>query len=150
MRYDRKTARSYAICTDRSKIKGTDNFQIGPGRYSDKNWGEGAIFIDEASFVVVEGIIKRHFKKYMHDEINNISKTKGWTIIASLREAAASVPACKNKDILDLIEYTNDHSPNTVSEFIKGKDGISKMLGRLADYMENAYEANEWVCVVRL
>jgi hypothetical protein len=148
MRNNQGVDRNYEIHSDRSKMKGINYIEIGQGRYSDKDWGKGSIFINEDSFIVIEGIIKRHFKKYIHAEINNISRTKGRTIVDNLQEAGENVLGCTGSDILKVIEYHYDRSPKTINEFIKAKNNISKMLIGLGDYMDNAYEYNDWICIV--
>lgn len=148
MRTKRIVDRNYAIHSDRPKLQETNYIEIGTGRYSDKDWGKSSIFINEDSFVVIEGIVKKHFKKYIRSEINHISRTKGRTIVDNLREAAENVLGCTGNDILKVIDFHFDRSPKTINEFIKAKGSISKMLMGLADYMENAYENNDWICMV--
>lgn len=148
MRQKRQIVRNYLIYSDTSKLHGTDYVGVGSGRHTGKYVSKGYIFIEEDSFVVAEGIIKRHCSRYDHNEINNISRTKGSKVATDLRVAAESILACINDDILSLLEYKGDSSPKAVSEFIKQKVPISKMLVGLADYMDNSYENDEWICVL--
>lgn len=97
---------------------------------------------------MVEGIIKKHFRKYERHEVNNISQTKGMQIVANLREAAGSILACSGKEIFDPIEYRADSSPKTIQELVRSRGRISEMLSGLADFLENAYESNEWICIL--
>lgn len=150
MRPKRSGIRNYEIYSDISKISGTASIEIGPGRYSGDPTREGSIFINEDSFVVIEDIIKRHFKKYLHEEINNISRTKGRTIIGDFRDVSERVKGCTGKEILNVTGYTIDRSPKTVNELIKCKGQISRMLAGLADYMENVYDVNDWIFMVRV
>lgn len=150
MRPKRSGIRNFEIYPDISKTGGIPSIEIGPGRYSGDPAREGSIFINEDSFVVIEELIKRHFKKYIHEEINNISRTKGRTIIAELRDASESVKACNGKDILGVTGYTIDRSPKTVNELIRCKGKISLMLAGLADFMERVYDVDDWIFMVRV
>jgi hypothetical protein len=147
MRTCRRSIRDYEIYSDRLKIKGDNYVEISTGRYTGNFINEGSIFINEESFLLVEGIIKRQFKKYIHDDINNISRTKGRIISSYLREASASIVGCTGKDIYSFIACYNNKSPSAVNELIKSKLKISTMFNGLADYMDEAYENNDWICV---
>jgi hypothetical protein len=142
------TTRDFSIHRDRSRLKGSVYIEIGPGRYSGQRWREGYILVREDSFAVIEGIVKKHFRKYDRRDINNISRTKSMQIIGSLREAAAGVLSCNNDDILGLIEYEADRSPKTVNEFVRNRARIAKLLADLADYMEGTFENHDWICVL--
>jgi hypothetical protein len=143
----RQAIRDYRIHPDRSGLQGTDFVEISTGRNSDSFGGTSSLFIGKDSFLVIDGIIRRHYKKYDHYEMKNISRTTGRKIVASLREAAGIVSACAGKEILKAVGYEIDSSPRTVNEFIRNKGLISKMLSAVADYLEAAYEDNEWVCI---
>ena len=147
MRPKRPVNRNYTIYSDRPALDGAVYVEIGTGRPGAEQRSEGSIFIQEDSFRVVHGIIKKHYKKYDHYEMKNISRTTGMKILANLREAADRVLACNGKDILSVLEYVIESSPKTVNEFINSKASISKMLVGLADHIEHAYENDEWICV---
>lgn len=147
LRPKRSGNRNYAIHSGRPAQDGDGHVEIGTGRPAATHRAEGSLFVGEAAFKVVEGIFRKHYKKYDHYEIRNISRTTGMKIAANLREASERALACKGKEILSVLEYRLESSPQTVADFIRNKAAISKMLVGLADHIEHAYENDEWICV---
>ena len=142
--------RNYKIYTDTSLFKEDDYIEITTGRHSEKSINEGSIFINKNSFMVIVGIIKKHHSKYDNYEMKKISRTTGMKIINNCRDSAEKILSCKGQDILTVLEYKKDKSTITINGFIKCKYSISKMLIGMADYIENAYEDNEWICIMEV
>lgn len=145
-----KPDRSYKILPDIQKGNGANYIEIGTGRFPGNVYNEGSIYISKESFLVVSGIIKKHYTKYDHYEMKNISRTTGTKIAANLREAAERVLTCKDREILSILEYHHEKTSKTINDLIKCRADISGMLVSVADYLENAYEKDDWICVMEI
>lgn len=150
MKQGAKPDRSYKILSDVVRANGANYIEIGAGRFPGRVHNEGSIYISKESFRVVSGIIKRHYTKYDHYEMKNISRTTGTKIAANLREAAERVLTCKDREILGLLDYQADKSTRTINDLVKCRAAISGMLAGVADYLENAYEKDDWICVMEI
>lgn len=147
MRKRQPAQRDFVIHAGPPKPGGEGYVRIATGRNSENDRGAGSLYVGKASFAVAAGIVKRHYTKYDHYEEKNISRTTGTKIVAALRESAEKLAACKGREILETLAWFGDKDPKTVDDFVKRKGTIAKMLTGLADYMETAYETDEWICI---
>jgi hypothetical protein len=76
--------RSIKVITDKKELKGTDYFEIMPGKYKGTCWKDGSIFFDEEVFTLIEPAFERHVPKYDHYAFTDVSKDQWEKILSDL------------------------------------------------------------------
>lgn len=83
----------FQMHTTPSTLKGTQYFEFVPGPYDGRHWQLGAVFVDEYTFSLFEGIFERRVADYDHFSLMEIDAST-WRLIVedlqSLREVLTS------------------------------------------------------------
>ncbi|MEO6709597.1 MAG: acetyl-CoA hydrolase/transferase C-terminal domain-containing protein, partial [Planctomycetota bacterium] len=141
-------AMDYRIYRSRAELDLTNYVEIGAGKYSQKHWLEGCLFIEEEAFILAEGILARHFPSYDHIAFQDIPKRIGKRVISAWRDAAGRIPQLNPTEIHSLLNL--DVVMLRLDPVAIGRDraAIAAMLNELADACDEFYEQDEWVRIL--
>ena len=138
----------YSVYRDPKTLDSTGYMEIGPGRYSGKHWQQGFLFVWEDAFSIAEGIFTRHFTDYDHFAMNDIPRDSGLAIASDLRYAAILLNTVDAKVAIELLSLPEWARADFSAELVKHRDDIQVMLNEIASTLEQAYQTDDYACVL--
>lgn len=76
------------IISDKNKLSGTCYFELLPGPYEGKCWGDNSVFISEEIFGLIEPIFEKHIPNFDHFSFMQVERNIWIAIIRSLKKLA--------------------------------------------------------------
>lgn len=121
-------------------FKGSCYIEVGPGAYDGKHWQPDFVFIDEDSFCVTEGIVRKHFPAYDHYGMNSIPEEQAHIIVAEWKNAAHAL-ITSSEPVSELLGLGYRDSDRTE---------IARFLQELAGICETFIESKSSFCILGL
>ncbi|HTF90751.1 MAG TPA: hypothetical protein VK843_20190 [Planctomycetota bacterium] len=138
----------YRIYRSRAELDSTNYVEVGAGKYSQKHWQEGCLFIEEEAFIRAEGILAQHFPSYDHIAFQDIPRLVGKRVIAAWRDAAARIPQLNPAEIYSLLNLDVVMLQVDPVALDRDRAAIAAMLNELADACDEFYEQDEWLRIL--
>jgi hypothetical protein len=76
--------RSIRLIRNKAQLSGTCYFELLPGRYQGKCWNDGAVFLTQEAFGLIDLIIMRHEPKFDHFSFVAIQRSAWERIIPEI------------------------------------------------------------------
>ena len=133
-----------------TELEGTCYFEFLPGRYDQKCWNEGSVFLSEEAFDLIEPIFLRRVPEFDHYAFVEINRSR-WSLIVGDLEVLTERLATVNgvDELRDLVRVTNafdEHDLRTA--FVEYKRLIRQMLTDLAAWLRGQASRHEIISVL--
>ena len=140
------------ILKDKSQLDGTAYFELLPGKYKEKCWNEGSLFLDEETFGFFETIVESCVPEYDHYAFIEVLATRWQPVIARLKRLATELEsAVTAQDIpVDIDFYFNDTKQNFKNDLAVNLQRLRQVSIELVGWLAATLKQHEEVSILGL